>query len=195
MGSGNDKGGSKTRYPLCCRVRPPSSSEPSQSSATLTSASNCRNSRQKQFNILKPFLPRYFSSEWSHSQFRLPPPAPAPSRLPFSHSSTLSDNMGGRSTPTVEDDVCRCTWIEYPIEDPPSNPAKGKGKERDSTIPLPPPRMEAQIVAVTNSGGWYRISLGPPGDRARDQFGLGKDATSDCRLEEYRRIETSNDGW
>lgn len=148
-----------------------------------------RNARQKQFNILKPFLPKYFSSEWSHSQFRLPAPAPPPSRLPFSHSSTVAEGLGGRSTPTVEDDVCRCAWIEYEVEVPPTTTAKGKDR-----VGAPVTRIEAQIIALTNSGGWYRISLGP-GDRGGDSFGLGRDSTSDCRLEEYRRFGGDKDGW
>ncbi|KAI5476128.1 SVP1-like protein 2 [Pseudohyphozyma bogoriensis] len=191
-------------------------------------------SRQKQFKILKPYLPKYFSSEWSHSQFRLPPPAPAPSRLPFSLSNP---NETGRSTPTIEDDVCICSWIEVDAEPtdglPPSPiPAaemkrtdsresrKGQGKEREREareekdnrrnsrysrvdptpppIPQPPPK-ESQIVALTHSGGWFRISLGAQegrvsGGKEAPSFGLGKDSTSDCRLEEYRRFG-SKDGW
>lgn len=184
MGLGNDEGGSSTRECLCSRVRLPYP----QPTFELPADDLNRNARQKQFNILKPFLPRYFSSEWSHSQFRLPAPALPPSRLPFSHSSTSPEGPGGRSTPTVEDDVCRCAWIDYEV----STTKSTKGKER--LVP-PESRVEAQIIALTNSGGWYRISLGP-GDRSSgDSFGLGKDSTSDCRLEEYRRFGGDKDGW
>ncbi|KAM0756265.1 hypothetical protein T439DRAFT_283151 [Meredithblackwellia eburnea MCA 4105] len=198
--------------------------------------------RQKQFNILKPYLPKYFSSQWSHSQFRLPPPAPPPSRLPFS----LSNSETGRSTPTIEDDVCICAWIEVPRNELPaqatsaaepaaagpviggdaSSTRKGKGREGSSASkenkwrqpspheahhrrtssaqpepPSPiPPTVESQIVALTHSGGWFRISLDGesktpvPGAPPPPSFGLGKDSTSDCRLEEYRRFG-NRDGW
>lgn len=197
----------------------------------LTSDRLRRGSRQK-FNILKPYLPKYFSSEWSHSQFRLPPPAPPSSRLPFSLSNPSET---GRSTPTIEDDKCVCAWIEVPREGVPivqpptptaadvrradSESRKGKERERDpakenrrhnrgSSRPDPPPTppplpalVDSQIVALTHSGGWFRISLGaqPPASPTTatpvpSSFGLGKDSTSDCRLEEYRRFG-SKDGW
>lgn len=59
-------------------------------------------------------------------------------------------------------------------------------------------RKEFQIVALTHSGGWFRISLGSQTTISKGSptpsFGLGKDSTSDCRLEEYRRFG-SKDGW
>lgn len=208
----------------------------------LTCSSSFISSRQKQFNILKPYLPKYFSSEWSHSQFRLPPPAPTASRLPFSLS-----NVGdtGRSTPTVEDDTCICAWIEVdreeddqsdsatsmPIRNEVRESRKGKEREHQSgtslsnrfekenssrsssgsrrsgepykhevfVIPTPPiKRKEFQIVAITHSGGWFRISLGSQPSASKGartpSFGLGKDSTSDCQLQEYRRFG-SKDGW
>lgn len=155
--------------------------------------------RQKQFALLKPYLPKYFSSEWSHSQFRLPPPAPTASRLPFSLSAAASANSAG--PPTVEDDVCLCIWVDHidtmtPGQDIPGGSSKGKGvqdiQERNSPEP--------QIVALTRSGGWYRISLNEPGGAALSNqppapsFGLSADSTSRCRLVEYRRFG-SKDGW
>lgn len=199
-----------------------------------------RSPRQKQFDILKPYLPKYFSSEWSHSQFRLPPPAPPASRLPFSLSNP--SEPGRAATPTIEDDICICTWIEVekPLPPPSAIPAPSptmqrtdsresrRGKERERTdsgagaggggkenfrrqyqqhqhrssssyTPPPPPMptKEAQIVAVTHSGGWFRISLGAQPDGTANVpsvVGLGKDSTSDCRLEEYRRFG-NKDGW
>lgn len=96
---------------------------------------------------------------------------------------------------------------------------KGKGRERDmdqpqparekenrrfqptssmrAEPPPPPPTKEAQIVALTHSGGWFRISLGAeaaPGAPPSPSFGLGKDSTNDCRLEEHHRFGSS-DGW
>jgi len=213
--------------------------------------------RQKQFNILKPYLPKYFSSEWSHSQFRLPPPAPPASRLPFSLSQATEAGSAGpggsrSATPTVEDDVCICSWVEVDVPETETILNKGKGKvpapgpghaprsSRDSSSPgshrhasendrpgnhqrrsslrsasatsyepAPPPAgpmKEHQIVVLTHSGGWFRISFGHraggakeggaggEGGGAAPSFGLGRDSTHDCRLEEYRRFG-SKDGW
>lgn len=216
--------------------------------------------RRKQLNILKPYLPKYFSSEWSHSQFRLPPPAPPASRLPFSLSQATEASStaagGSRSaTPTVEDDVCICSWIE--VDGPDAEPASSKGKGKASAAPpasrasapprdgsslgarrksaeserpghqrrlsgrsaatatayepavVPERKKQHQIVALTHSGGWFRISFGHQagagtgkgaeggegrGEGGASSFGLGRDSTHDCRLEEYRRFGT-DDGW
>lgn len=249
-----------------------------------------RSPRRKQFEMMKPYLPKYFSSEWSHSQFRLPPPVPLPpssSRLPFSLATSSGSDQTGRSSSgpavlTVEDDVCVCGWIEVlkpvqpeiqtklspdvtaaasrrPPMSRPSNrpdsferrdgsdrPDKGKGKQREYTqewqqqqlkheqrqqrraaanaaanrVSRVPPEMvtEHQIVAVTRSGGWFRVSL--DGERIESAsssnpvssdstrvrqtssgrreepsgvVGLGRDSTSDCRLEEYRRFVSLGD--
>lgn len=84
--------------------------------------------------------------------------------------------------------------------------AHQKRRSSSSYTPPPPPpfvgpTMEAQIVAITHSGGWFRISLGARGEGEAETTpavpsvgGLGKDSTSDCRLEEYRRFG-NKDGW
>ncbi|GAA5863632.1 hypothetical protein JCM1840_000087 [Sporobolomyces johnsonii] len=252
--------------------------------------------RHKQLSLLKPYLPKYFSSEWSHSQFRLPPPAPLASRLPSFHHSATSSNMPPSAAPTIEDDMCICAWVDVEISDdeaeeggrtrtptpasssarrfssssstnpPPSVPSEpfspgaqpgsrtkprtsstssastgvpssASGKENlrrqsfrsarapssfDPPQPPRPPRTEAQLIALTQSGGWYRIALDrdesgadgssskekgkgkeqPGGGGARgttsrkreEVVGLGRDSTSDCRLVEYRRFG-NKDGW
>ncbi|SCV68835.1 BQ2448_956 [Microbotryum intermedium] len=197
--------------------------------------------RSKQFSMLKPYLPKYFSSEWSHSQFRLPPPAPTASRLPFSLSSSTAAAAGASAAssgvasgstapPTIEDDVCICAWIEVEVDvagpdatgpssttlgrsdsKRPNKPATmmGVGSAHPRSIPNPlgEKRIDHQIVALTHSGRWFRISLlggggggGEPGTRETskaakdDAFGLGRDSTTDCRLEEYRQFG-KKDGW
>ncbi|GAA5879269.1 hypothetical protein JCM3774_006420 [Rhodotorula dairenensis] len=163
--------------------------------------------RQKQLSMLKPYLPKYFSSEWSHSQFRLPAPAPPASRLPFSLSNpsnypSSAFSATGASTahaaPTVEDDVCICAWIDG-LQDTIMS-------ER-----LAAEFRSSQLVAITRSGGWFRIAFdresvakgdakgkgratedrpGPhAGTKSPDGVvGLDKDSTSDCRVVEYRRF-------
>ncbi|GAA5955019.1 hypothetical protein JCM21900_002762 [Sporobolomyces salmonicolor] len=252
--------------------------------------------RHKQLSLLKPYLPKYFSSEWSHSQFRLPPPAPLASRLPSFHHSAPSTNMTPSAAPTIEDDMCICAWVDVEVSDdeaeegtrsrtptpgpsaarrfsssssnnpPPSVPldpfspgahpgsrtkprtsstssastglpSSASGKENlrrqsfrstrapssfDPPQPPRPPRTEAQLIALTQSGGWYRIALdrdeadsdgrsskekgkgkeqlggggatGMTSRKREEVVGLGRDSTSDCRLVEYRRFG-NKDGW
>ncbi|BGP29006.1 Phosphatidylinositol 3,5-bisphosphate-binding protein [Rhodotorula toruloides] len=200
--------------------------------------------RQKQLSLLKPYLPKYFSSEWSHSQFRLPPPAPPASRLPFSLSNPspypatpftpVPKEGEGRAPPlTVEDDVCLCAWVEVDVEgeedtgtpaSPPTDPSNRRistsSSARPSSSPSaqptrtrppsshekenfrthPPPsrpsttsaatpytpssqppapskkKTESQLIAITHSGGWYRIAFDQPtGGEEKGAKGKGKE--------------------
>ncbi|KPV78633.1 uncharacterized protein RHOBADRAFT_51078 [Rhodotorula graminis WP1] len=178
-----------------------------------------RTPRSHQLSLLKPYLPKYFSSEWSHAQFRLPPPpgGPTASRLPFSLSNPgpyphtpfsgggTSGGCGGGAggggggeggkgprAASVEDDVCVCAWIEVdaldeapaaaaaPVVEPRPRPrAQGRSSSSaqqqqqqqhgrsgaaasSTTSTAPPPRRkETQLVALTRSGGWYRLAFDP----------------------------------
>ncbi|GAA5830627.1 hypothetical protein JCM5353_001316 [Sporobolomyces roseus] len=241
--------------------------------------------RQKQYSLLKPYLPKYFSSEWSHSQFRLPSPALPGSRLPSFSIPSNNASAPASAPPTVEDDFCICTWVEVELSDDeedestpqsrtstsatssiprrssPSTPqpqsqhssrpsSRGRGtsvsshpsssssspvRSQNKEVPTPslhrqsfrsspqpaqtfdptPPkprrkRTESQLVAITQSGGWFRVSLtagderesrkgkgkereGPNLKGEEGVTGLGRDSTTSCRLVEYRRFGT--DGW
>ncbi|GAA5831808.1 hypothetical protein JCM11251_003893 [Rhodosporidiobolus azoricus] len=256
--------------------------------------------RQKQLSLLKPYLPKYFSSTWSHSQFRLPPPAAPASRLPFTLSNPgpippnplapPSSASSAPSAPTsVEDDVCICAWVDVEVdvsnggvEEEQARPGSGEATPTaasfarrysssstssrppltaapsaysQSSIPRANPtsssstaphssgktprapatsstssrsaqsrnaasrktRIDSQLVALTHSGGWFRIAFDPDavsssspsstttssgakgkGKERADQYGgnkkeegvigLGRDTTSDCRLVEYRKF-------
>ena len=142
--------------------------------------------------MLKPFLPRYFSSEWSHSQFRLPPPAVPLAQGP----SFLASTSGDAPPPTVEDDICICTWIaaetpEAPTPAPTYASRKGKGKGRAAPESVPPSSAPApmQLVAITQSGGWYRLAIGddPAATTAKRTAGLASRSEGHCHLVEYRR--------
>ncbi|GAA5842410.1 hypothetical protein JCM9279_005375 [Rhodotorula babjevae] len=174
--------------------------------------------RSHQLSLLKPYLPKYFSSEWSHAQFRLPPPpgGSTASRLPFSlsnpgpypntpFSGAGAGGTGGASggeqgkaarAASVEDDVCVCAWIEVNALDeaaapgPAAAPAaaapvvahgprpraqnrSSSGAQQQQPHPRsaaaapstacasPARRKETQLVALTRSGGWYRLAFDP----------------------------------
>ncbi|GAA6035120.1 hypothetical protein JCM8097_006371 [Rhodosporidiobolus ruineniae] len=200
--------------------------------AAQGSESGSSTPRQKQLSLLKPYLPKYFSSTWSHSQFRLPPPAPPASRLPFTLSNPgpippnplAAPSAETKKAPTVEDDVCVCCWVEVEIEVPVSEeegrderPESGAAtpvgrrsshpsshgypsssassfrptfahtpssaystssqshstshSSSSSRLPIPrarptkpkPPRtvkrLDHQLIAITHSGGWFRIAF------------------------------------
>ncbi|KAF8631577.1 hypothetical protein AX15_002328 [Amanita polypyramis BW_CC] len=171
---------------------------------TLT-VSGVASNRQSTFSPLTPFLPlpKYFESEWSYAQYRIP--------VQSSHIS-LSANPAVQSPLLDPPDEERCAvgWIQH-------TGSKTGDKE---------PIAEYQLIALTYTGGWYRLSLprqydafkksgvsnSPPkylsSPRSRTSSGSSfsgrtdkgkekeaeKSNRSDCVLEEYRRYGRW-DGW
>ncbi|KAI0921327.1 hypothetical protein AcW1_004662 [Taiwanofungus camphoratus] len=95
--------------------------------------------RQSTFSPLKPFipLPRYFGSEWSYAQYRIP-----------SQESHISLSTSPSRPPTadvVDEEKCVVGWIQAPSDDQ-EDPSQGS-------------LTEHQLIALTYTGGWYRLSL------------------------------------
>ncbi|KAF9821415.1 hypothetical protein IEO21_00661 [Rhodonia placenta] len=94
--------------------------------------------RQSTFSPLKPFipLPTYFHSEWSYAQYHIP-----------SQSSHISLSAPPSRPPTADDvdeEKCIVGWIQAP-----------SNNQDDSSQGA----MEHQLIALTYTGGWYRLSL------------------------------------
>ncbi|KAI6130547.1 WD40-repeat-containing domain protein [Pisolithus croceorrhizus] len=91
--------------------------------------------RQSSLSPLAPFLPlpKYFDSQWSYAQYRIPAQA-----AHISLSSTSS--VRSPATDLAADEKCVVGWIKIPAE----------------TEESP---QEYQLIALTYSGGWYRLSL------------------------------------
>ncbi|EKM59385.1 uncharacterized protein PHACADRAFT_114042 [Phanerochaete carnosa HHB-10118-sp] len=95
--------------------------------------------RQSTFSPLTTFipLPKYFDSEWSYAQYRIP-----------SQSAHISLSAGPSKPPTadvVDEEKCVVGWIEAPAESP-----HDPGRQ---------PSQEYQLIALTFTGGWYRLSV------------------------------------
>ncbi|KAJ8523527.1 hypothetical protein ONZ45_g41 [Pleurotus djamor] len=97
--------------------------------------------RQSPFSLLSTYgvpHPKYFDSEWSYAQYRIPTQS--------SHISLSS--ASGRTRPPSEfpdEDRCVAGWVSLPRTD----------QQRDP---------EYQLIALTYGGCWYRLSL--PGARS-----------------------------
>lgn len=92
--------------------------------------------RQSSFSPLTTFLPlpKYFESEWSYAQYRIPAQS--------AHISLSSTHNKRSPTADIPDEErCVVGWIEGPSSDPNQ------------------PMNEYQLVALTYTGGWYRLSL------------------------------------
>ena len=99
---------------------------------------SCRN-RQSKLSPLTPFLPlpfKIFGSEWSYAMYSIPSQQ--------SHIALSSTSIRSQSKGIAEEDKCVVGWIQAPVD------------ENDPT------HLEHQLVALTYTGGWYRLRL--PGD-------------------------------
>ncbi|KIM68641.1 hypothetical protein SCLCIDRAFT_104591 [Scleroderma citrinum Foug A] len=91
--------------------------------------------RQSSLSPLSPFLPlpKYFDSQWSYAQYRIPAQA--------AHISLTSTSfVRSPGTDLAADEKCVVGWIKVPS-------------------PAQEPIHEYQLIALTYSGGWYRLSL------------------------------------
>jgi len=102
-----------------------------------TGASN----RQSTFSPLTPYLPlpKYFDSEWSYAQYRIPAQS--------AHISLSAPPSKPPTADVVDEEKCIVGWIQGPVLD----------DEQDTDQEGP---REYQMVALTYTGGWYRLS--PP---------------------------------
>lgn len=106
---------------------------------SLVGGSGGGSNRQSAFSPFTSFipLPKYFDSEWSYAQYRIP-----------SQSAHISLTAGPSASPTddvVDEEKCVVGWIQAPSE------------SSDGLSQHNPP--EYQLIALTYTGGWYRLSI------------------------------------
>ncbi|TFK94689.1 hypothetical protein K466DRAFT_509062 [Polyporus arcularius HHB13444] len=104
----------------------------------LTPGSGASN-RQSTFSPLTQYLnlPKYFDSEWSYAQYRIPSQS--------AHISISAQPARSATADVVDEEKCVVGWIQVSAED-----------QLQSGRSLP---FEYQLVALTYTGGWYRLSL------------------------------------
>lgn len=101
-------------------------------------SSSGTSNRQSTFSPLTPFLPlpKYFESEWSYAQYRIPAQS--------AHISISTPPLRSPTADVADEEKCMVGWIEAPV------PGSAEGRESVT---------EYQLVALTFAGGWYRLSL------------------------------------
>ncbi|GBE79745.1 SVP1-like protein [Sparassis crispa] len=105
---------------------------------SLASGSGASN-RQSTFSPLTPFipLPKYFGSEWSYAQYRIPSQS--------AHISISTPPSKPATADVVDEEKCVVGWIQAPSDNQ-EDPGRG-------------PLIEHQLIVLTYTGGWYRLSL------------------------------------
>lgn len=99
--------------------------------------------RQSKLSSLTSFIPipKYFESEWSYAQFRIPTQS--------AHISLTQQAAARDANPDLaEEEKCTVGWIEAPQTTTPH-----------SATAAPPSAPEYQLIALTYTGGWYRLAL------------------------------------
>ncbi|KAI0776000.1 WD40-repeat-containing domain protein [Trametes elegans] len=126
----------------------------------LTSGTGASN-RQSTFSPLTPFipLPKYFDSEWSYAQYRIPAQS--------AHISLSAQPAKPPTADVVDEEKCVVGWIragpEYQDQDQDGPPRRAQP-------------TEYQLVALTYTGGWYRLAL--PSSTASAASGSAASPTS-----------------
>ena len=134
-------------------------------------------SKEKSLKMFKPFLPAYFSSQWSDLTWRIP-------------SSTGAGLLSRETTSTEEDDVAICVFVP---------------QDSDSVSSLA--NEQHHLLVITRSGAWYRLSTSASqalrGEHS-ESYNIGHDSiakaskarpTEDhkhCTMLEYRRFGPGN---
>lgn len=100
--------------------------------------SNISRNRQSTFSPLSPFLPlpKYFESEWSYAQYRIPVQS---SHISLSSTSRLSN------ADLPDEERCVVGWMQ--------------GPPQDALQPTGVRAPNYQLLALTFTGGWYRLAL------------------------------------
>ena len=111
-------------------------------SSPLRAASSPRN-RQSKLSSLTSFIPipKYFESEWSYAQFRIPTQS--------AHISLTQQAAARDANPDLaEEEKCTVGWIEAPT-----------APQAATAAAAPPSAPVYQLIALTYTGGWYRLAL------------------------------------
>lgn len=101
----------------------------------------CVRNRQSTFSPLTTYipLPKYFESEWSYAQYRIPAQS--------AHISLSAPPSRPPTADVVDEEKCVVGWIRGPADD-------GDNPEKAS-------QTEYQLIALTYTGGWYRLAMPP----------------------------------
>ncbi|KAH9061026.1 WD40-repeat-containing domain protein [Lactarius vividus] len=97
--------------------------------------------RQSKLSSLTSFIPipKYFESEWSYARFRIPTQS--------AHISLTQQAAARDANPDLaEEEKCTVGWIEAPTTP-------------QTTALAPSPATDYQLIALTYTGGWYRLAL------------------------------------
>ena len=112
---------------------------------------------------------KYFDSEWSYAQYRIPSQT--------NHVAFSAGTSGTKLSDAVEDEKCTVAWIKVSTAQPPV-PSFSTSKD--------PPLAEYQLVALTYSGGWYRIALPSSTESAFSDDGKQRPASSSASVRSGR---------
>lgn len=123
------------------------SPSPALSHSSPPSSSSKVKDTAKAFNLLKPYLPAYFSSQWSDMTWRIP------------HNASVTFQPSHVAALAEQDDVATCFFVysaaarEADMASSRSQKARRrKSSNKDEEDPF-------YLIVITRSGAWYKLSL------------------------------------
>lgn len=122
---------------------PPSRSQAQQSSSGGKSKEK---DTTKAFNLLKPYLPAYFSSQWSDLTWRIP------------HNASVTFHPAHVAALAEQDDIATCLFVHNNQKRP------GETKIAHTKASRSIDRREEEtfyLLVITRSGAWYKLSTTP----------------------------------
>lgn len=115
------------------------------------------------FNLLKPYLPAYFSSQWSDLSWRIP------------HNASVTFQASHVAALAEQDDVATCFFVDASTSTltPEEGSTKSKTKKEKGDTAKEDPFY---LLVITRSGAWYKLSV--PQISASDAMTSGKATSS-----------------
>lgn len=95
----------------------------------------------KALNVLKPYLPAYFSSQWSDLSWKIP------------HNASVTFHASHVAAMAEQDDVATCFFVDSKNEEKGARLDKGGKKRKEDEID------PYYLLIITRSGAWYKLSL------------------------------------
>lgn len=192
---------------------PPSVGSASASSSRTTNASGGKGKEKdtsKAFNLLKPYLPAYFSSQWSDLTWRIP------------HNASVTFQPSHVAALAEQDDVATCFFVRSPPASSSRERTAGAKPRKKKTSPGKGFEEPFYLLVITRSGAWYKLSVSKPSaassaesaktsstrkvsiqddreninpsSRSSTTRTKEEDDGKKCRMIEYRRIGYGTDG-
>ncbi|KAK9900096.1 hypothetical protein P389DRAFT_7826 [Cystobasidium minutum MCA 4210] len=118
----------------------------SRNTSTSLSGAKEKEPATKAFNLLKPYLPAYFSSQWSDLTWRIP------------HNASVTFQASHVAALAEQDDVATCFFVDsskVPLKDDRKDQSRQKKMQENEAAK----EDLFYLLVITKSGAWYKLAI------------------------------------